>query len=525
MNPSRWFRYRLRTLLGLTTLVAIGLGYYKAYVEPFQIQQRAAEKLVGSGALVGYQPAAPAWLRYLLGDGRFLNVVMVKLEQRPIKEAALAPLADLPHLERLYLAATPVTDDWLRRLPPLPRLKRISLWRTQVTNDGMAHLDGLTELEVLDVKNTRVTEAGLEHFRGHPNLIRLVHTLTFGDAGIDALASMPRLQLDSIVCRGVGDDSLRKLAQRFSLESLTVVNARATDAGIEQVAKRPSLVSLRVENVPLRGECLAVMADHPALKQIELHSTKIPFEQIARHFGDGATQLRMRANRLSLSGRRVVSWSGPIGPDDAEHLDFFRQVESLHIDRLPLAVGRIRSLPEMSELRILSLNVAVDDDGAELLGRIGPLQHLSLSGRQDMSLTGYRHLARLKELESLELGGCGLSDEQLAFVADLTGLQSLRIPGNSITSAGIDHLLNLSDLRWLNVSFCPHIDDEAFAKISRLKRLEGLSAQDTRVTDAGLRHLFDMPHLRDVTVTGSKTTRAGIQALRGALVTPGARVY
>ncbi|MCL4202222.1 MAG: hypothetical protein KJ000_06990 [Pirellulaceae bacterium] len=525
MNPSRWFRYRLRTLLGLTTLVAIGLGYYKAYVEPFQIQQRAAEKLVTSGALVGYQPAAPAWLRYLLGDGRFLNVVMVKLEQRPIKEAALAPLADLPHLERLYLAATPVTDDWLRRLPPLPRLKRISLWRTQVTNDGMAHLAGLTELEVLDVKNTRVTEAGLEHFRGHPNLIRLVHTLTLGDAGIDSLASMPRLQLDTLFCRNLGDDSLRKLAQRFSLESLVVENARATDAGIEQVAKRPSLVSLRVENVSLRGDCLAVMADHPALKQIVLHGTKIPFEQIARHFGGEATQLHMSANRLGLSGRRVVSWSGPIGPDDAEHLRFFPQLQSLQINYPSLAVGRIRSLPEMSELRILSLKVAVDDDGAELLGQIGHLQHLSLSGRQAMSPTGYRHLARLTDLESLTLRSCGLSDEQLVFVADLTGLQSLDIEGNSITNAGIDHLLNLSELRSLDISSCQHLDDEAFAKISRLERLEVISARNTQVTDAGLRHLSDMPHLRDVNVSSPNTTRGGIQALRGALIAPNARVH
>jgi hypothetical protein len=90
----------------------------------------------------------------------------------------------------------------------------------------------------------------------------------------------------------------------------------------------------------------------------------------------------------------------------------------------------------MRELQYLSLNLTVDDDGAELLGQLGQLRHLSLSGRQAMSTQGYRHLARLTELESLHLGSCGLTDEQLAFVADLTGLQSLRIPGNPITSAG-----------------------------------------------------------------------------------------
>jgi hypothetical protein len=35
---------------------------------------------------------------------------------------------------------------------------------------------------------------------------------------------------------------------------------------------------------------------------------------------------------------------------------------------------------------------------------------------------------------------CGLTDDHLAFLAEMPQLQVLEIPGNRITSAGIDHL-------------------------------------------------------------------------------------
>ena len=158
-NLTRWFRYRLRTLLAVVTLAAVGLGAFKAYVEPFQIQRRAAARLAPLGAKIGYEPAGPAWLRALCGERHFLNVVTVHLERRRFKPDDLAPLADLRNLERLYLANTPLTDEGLRHVATLRRLKRMSLWQTKITDAGIVHLAGLTDLEVLDIHDTRLTEA------------------------------------------------------------------------------------------------------------------------------------------------------------------------------------------------------------------------------------------------------------------------------------------------------------------------------------------------------------------------------
>jgi hypothetical protein len=561
---SGWFRYRLRTLLGLMTLAAVGLGGYKAYVEPYQIQRRAAEEFVKLGAQVEYRPTAPRWLRYWFGDRRLSSVVMVKLEHRRFADEELAPLADLPDLERLYLAASSVTDEGLKHVRSLRRLKRLSLWQTPITDDGMAHLAGLSELQVLDIHRTKITEVGLEHLRGHPNLVRLVYSHTFNDAGIDLLSSLPRIQIESLRCYEVGDDSLRKIAQRFpcrrlevasrrvtdkgvlyisrirTLEALQLSGCQATDSGIERLAALPGLSSLRVEEVALVGGCLPALAEHRSLKQIELIQTRIPFEAVARHFGSSAKQLWIHnagARQMDHPARtdttnascppssRFILWTGELESDDIEHLAYYPEIEALDLDNRSWNIALGAGLRKLTNLRSFSLNVTMDDQGAELLGQLGQLQHLSLRGRQTMSQQGYHQLSRLRDLVSLELRSCGLTDEQLAFVADLPRLEVLQISGNPLTNVGMRHLDNLQQLRVLNVSFCPRIDDEAFAEISRLEGLEKLSAQDTRVTDAGLLHLFDMPHLRDVTVLGSKATRTGIKALRSALLTQGGTIY
>jgi Leucine-rich repeat (LRR) protein len=548
-GTTRWFRYRLRTLLALVTLAAIGLGGFKAYVEPFQIQRRAAARLAPLGAKIGYEPGGPAWLRALFGERHFLNVVTVHLEGRRFKSDDLAPLADLPGLERLYLANTPLTDEGLRHVASLRRLKRMSLWQTKITDAGIVHLAGLTDLEVLDIHDTRLTEAALQHFREHPNLVRLIHAIPVGDAGLEALASMPELRIESLTCKDVSDDGLRRVLQRWPLESLSVSSHRvtdaglsrlsrldhlwflelrdcaATDAGVAQLAALPALSTIRIGNVPIRGECLPALTQNPKLVGIELSNTQISFGQIARHFGDSATRLRIAAKGMQQDGARTIRLNGPIGPSDLQHLRYYPHLQSLVLDGPPLDIARAGCLEPLAALGSLELNLTVDDEGAKLLGRLTQLRQLSLSGRQAISPQGYRHLARLTGLVELRMRSCGLTDEHLAFLAHLTGLEVLEIPGNRITRAGIDHHHNLSGLRRLNLSFCPEIDDRAFAKISMLERLEDLSAQDTRVTDAGLVHLFDMRCLRDVTVLGSAATKRGLQALRGALLAKGGAIY
>lgn len=557
---SSLFRYRLRTLLAITTLAAIGLAGFKAFVEPFRMQRRAAEKLAALGAFIEFRPADFGWFQSLIDEQHIQHVVTVKLEHSRFKPHELAPLADLPHLERLYLAATPLTDDGLRYIASLRRLKRISLWNTRISDRGVRHLSGLSSLEVLDIHHTRLTEAALQHFRGHPNLRRLMHSIPVGDDGVQALASMPRLQVEWLRCLEIGDDALRQVARLAPLtklyidsrrvtdaglahltrlkrlESLELRRCAATDSGIQQLAASPAMVSLSIDMVPIRGECLPALVEHPALRKLELKTTQIDFGQVARHVGPSATTLHIAPDGLHRNSKlryvsvlrsdaRSVILSSPIKPDDVDSLRYYTNIRSLVLARPPFDFARAGCLDRFEHLQSVELNLTLDDKGAEVLGRLRQLRQLTLSGRQAISPAGFQHLAGLSELSQLTMRSCGLSDEHLAAVGQLRGLEVLVLSGNHITAAGIEHLRDLSKLRKLEVSFCRGIDDQAFEKISRLERLEDLSAQETRVTDAGLTYLYDMPYLRSVTVLGSPATQRGLRALRGALLTKGGTIY
>ena len=544
------FRYRLNTLLAVIMLVAIGLAGFKAYVKPFRVQRHAARRLTATGGTIEYRTADAPLLVALFGEKHFQHVVAVNLEHRTFEAKDLAPLADLPYLERLYLAKTPLTDEGLRHVGRLQQLRRVSLWETRITDEGIAHLADLTKLEVLDIHHTRLTEAALEHFRGHTHLVRLIHSIPVSDAGLAVLASMPRLRVESLTCKGISDKGLQQAARLRSLEWLRVDsrhvtdaglsalnqlnhltrvelrNCAATDDGIRHLVMAPALNTLRIEHLPISGECLKVLAVRPQLVELELCQTKIRFGQIACYFGDSATWLQIAADRMHQSGdSRSIRFTGPIGPGDIDHLEYYENVEKLILSGSPFDLTRAGCLERLPNLRSLEVNVNCDDDAAELLGRLTQLRELSLAGRQSISPVGYRHLARLTGLKVLQMRSCGLTDAHLAFLSEMEDLEILEIPGNRVASAGIDHLHRLSKLRRLNVSFCPEIDDEALAKISRLEHLQDLSAQDTRVTDAGLIYLFDMRYLRDVTVLGSPATQNGLRALRGALLTKGGTIY
>jgi Leucine-rich repeat (LRR) protein len=562
-SKMRWYQYRLRTLLILVTLAAVGMAAFKTYIEPFRAQRRAAERLAALGARIEYRPGGPAWLRAIAGEERFLDVVMVHLESCSFGDDDLAALAALPHVERLYLAQTRLSDEGLRHVAPLRRLRRMSLWNTRITDEGLAHLAGLTELEVLDIKTHGLTEAALEPFRDHPNLVRLLHHIPVGDAGLDALASIPRLQVEHLQCTDVTDEGLGRLARLRPLTSLEINSAHVTDAGlghlsglgrlrgltlhgcaatddgIARLAALPALRSLRLTDVPITDACLSALARNSRLRSLHLERTNVTFGQVARHFGASATRLGISPNMTTLSSNALtVGTTGPTGAD-VEHLRYFPNVVSLNItsrsgregnaEQVRLErdfnLARAEWLPRLANLRSLELIMSLDDADAAMLGRLRQLHRLELAGRVHLSPEGFMQLARMENLKQLVLRSCGLTDEHLAFLAEMPQLEILEIPGNRITGAGIDHLRNLSNLRRLSVSFCPEIDDEAFKRISRLESLEGLSAQMTGVTDAGLAYLFDMPYLRDVTVLGSRATRTGIGALRGALQTKGGTVY
>ena len=61
------------------------------------------------------------------------------------------------------------------------------------------------------------------------------------------------------------------------------------------------------------------------------------------------------------------------------------------------------------------------------------------------------HLAGLTSLERLNIGGSGLTDKGMAYLANMKNLNHLSVTGD-ITDRGLRHLEGLQSLRFLNIT-------------------------------------------------------------------------
>src|SRR5262245_15433970 len=111
MPKRRWSRFSLRTLLVLVSIASAGFGWLGVKVRQAQQQREAVKAIQNLGALevrYDYQmtpdgkfdnvtlPPGPVWLRKLLGDDAFANVVLVILADSEVTDADLILLHEFP---------------------------------------------------------------------------------------------------------------------------------------------------------------------------------------------------------------------------------------------------------------------------------------------------------------------------------------------------------------------------------------------------------------------------------------------
>lgn len=95
------------------------------------------------------------------------------LQGAAIKDADIAPVAQLPKVAYLHLGKTAITDAGLAYLKGLTELEQLHLEGTKITDKGLVHLKDLKKLTYLNLYNTAVSDAGLVHLTGLTNLKNL----------------------------------------------------------------------------------------------------------------------------------------------------------------------------------------------------------------------------------------------------------------------------------------------------------------------------------------------------------------
>ena len=141
----------------------------------------------------------------------------------------------------------------------------------------------------------------------------------------------------------------------------------------------------------------------------------------------------------------------------------------------------------MKEHRIAKLNAGgISDAGMQRIAELDHVTHLNIENSKALTDEGARHLARMPQLQELELGGptSPITDRGLEALRHLTALRRFKL----VWTQGV------SDMGLANLAFCDHLEEA---------NLMGTAAGDgTILALAGKRHLRQFSTGRNVTDRG-----------------------
>jgi internalin A len=389
--PRRWLRFSLRTLLVFMLLASIGLAWLGNTLLRVRKQRAIVTQIEAAGGRVFYDyqvgwtakprdPPGPKFLRYLLGDDSFAQVVWVD---------TWGSLG----------STTSGEDSDLERLAGLPELNSLSLHSAGFTDEGIPHILNLVSLRQLALHDTRITNGGLERLSAHQSL-----------SGLRLYGAT------------VTDETMLGVGQLSKLERLTLRRTSVTSDGIKVVGNLAQLRELKIYEGPAIGD--DGMEHLKGLTELE------SFESIKTGISDRGLASLQGNQRLSVL--RLDSCA--ITDEGLMSLDAFPNLRMLSVQRNKLSDEGIAHLRGLDLLEQLFLDgTSVTDAGLVTIARLENLKLLSVHSTP-LTDEGIVHLRTLKHLEHLSVG----PNVTLAGAQKLkASLPNCRISGYGHTGAGV----------------------------------------------------------------------------------------
>lgn len=272
-SHRHWVRFSLRTMLLLTTVIAVWFG---TVGRSARIQKTVVELVREVGGEVHYafqydhngnlqvnaEHWAPKWLRDSIGDDYFMTVVDVVLPSTRDAgkyydvDATLEHLVPLKGLQGLTIKAQQLTDNGLEIVSRFTHLVRLNISSTWVTDMGIAHIGKMTQLKSLFVAVPRMSDAGIELLSQNKELESLkIYGGSFTGDGFAHLVSLSDLRSLSLHGRHgegekVTDGVLKHICQLTKLENLSLSNIIITEFGLGHLKK---MTNLKSASLPMRS--------------------------------------------------------------------------------------------------------------------------------------------------------------------------------------------------------------------------------------------------------------------------------
>ena len=296
---SRYFRFSLRTLLIVTTLLAIVLGMVVYRAE----RQRAAVAWVNahhghvSYATKSKMFRAPKWLIDALGEHYFFRPRQVQFDGLTAEED-VGLVARLTTLERVSITRSELTADHVKQFNQLPRLKELSLEIVKLEEGSLAELRQATALEKLTISCCRLNAGTtMAVFR-----VPTVKHLRFVQCEIDLseVGDCSELQqLEELYIAEVVTPKSRDFSQLGSLPKLwqVIISADWTPATYAALARQPALTTIVLQDGTLDSATIDQLITTPHLNTLYV-LCELSIEEVQRLKAMPAQQ------KLNVTSRR-----------------------------------------------------------------------------------------------------------------------------------------------------------------------------------------------------------------------------
>lgn len=295
----------------------------------------------------------------------------------------------------------------------------------------------------------------------------------------------------------------------FANDGARALSSQEIDAGLALFEGLTKVEHVSLQGTTVTDAGLTHLAGLSSLRELRLFSTKITDR--------GLAHLKNLTNleALSLNNNPNITDSG------LAHLSGLRELTLLTINDTSVTSRGMQHVGQLHKLRELSIGATYGtDEGMSHLSQLTDLELLDL-GRSQVTGKGMAHVTAMQELTTLGLGPEQFTEEAAEHLRQLPNLVHLSFRETDVTDNEVERAASFKNLKTLVLSDSTPggtaVTDDGLAFVAQLPQLQVLELRGTQITDAGLEHLVGMKSLEKVDLNNTKVSAQGVAKLRRAL--------
>jgi len=174
-------------------------------------------------------------------------------------------------------------------------------------------------------------------------------------------------------------------------------------------------------------------------------------------------------------------------------------------------------LKDVPSLRTLSIGLKrFTDRGMKNISGLTQLENFTAHWIKTITDKGVAHLKNMPSLKKLDIGHAQLTDRAMLDLKQIPTLEYLHLPSGGFTDAGLKHIAELQNLRYLCVggSSDSPLTDESLRYVGQLKNLDILYIGEAVFSDSGIKHIAKLTNLKSLILfNADQLTNKGLAEL------------